>query len=83
MLDRLFLKHLSKKGKIAYWVGQIILDVLWALYVFKLAKYTFDDGGDTVLIIGMLVILVAWGGLCFVLWKKTDESENKTLSNKA
>jgi len=81
MLDRLFLKYLSKKGKIAYWVGQIILDVLWALYVFKLAKYTFDNGGDMVLIIGMLVILVAWGGICLKLWKKSDESESTTLSN--
>jgi hypothetical protein len=83
MLDRLFLKYLTKKGKIAYWVGQIILDVLWALYVFKLAKYTLDDGGEAVLIIGMLVILVAWGGLCRILWKKPKESENETLSNKA
>jgi drug/metabolite transporter superfamily protein YnfA len=80
MLDRLFLKHLSKKGKIAYWVGQIILDVLWALYVFKLAKYTFDNGGDTVLIIGMLVILILWGGLCYILWKKPNESEDSSRS---
>ncbi|MBI9054380.1 MAG: hypothetical protein JEY96_11220 [Bacteroidales bacterium] len=80
MLDRLFLKYLSKKGKIAYWVGQIILDVLWALYVFKLAKYTFDDGGDTVLIIGMLVILIVWGGLCYILWKKPNESEDSSRS---
>jgi len=80
MIDKLFLKHLSKKGKIAYWVGQILLDAIWAFYVFGVAGYSFETGGETMLIFGMLAILVGWGVVCLMLWKKPKESENKTLS---
>ncbi len=29
MLDMLFLKYLSKKGKVSYWVGQISMVALY------------------------------------------------------
>jgi hypothetical protein len=41
MLDRLFLKYLTKKGKIAYWVGQLLLSAIWGFYVFGVAGYTY------------------------------------------
>ncbi len=73
MLDRLFLKYLSKKGKIAYWVGQLILDALWALYLFVIAGLSMDEA-EGLLFIGILVILIAWGAICIRVWKKTEES---------
>lgn len=73
MLDRLFLKYLSKKGKIAYWVGQIVLDGLWALYLFVIAGLSMDEA-EGLLFIGILVVLIVWGGVCILVWKKRDES---------
>jgi len=83
MLDRLFLKHLSKKGKIAYWVGQILLAALWTFYIFGVADQSMDNGGETTLILGVLGIMVGWGFICLMVWKKPKENENETLSNKA
>ena len=75
MLDRLFLKYLSKKGKIAYWVGQLILDALWIYYVFGIAGYSRDNGGESMVFIGILVVLVVWGAVCITLWRKKEEEE--------
>ncbi len=69
MLDRLFLNRLTKKGKIAYWVGQLVFDLLWALYLFVIAGLTMEEA-ESLLFIGIVAVLVAWGGVCILLWKK-------------
>ncbi|WP_439184147.1 hypothetical protein [Carboxylicivirga taeanensis] len=72
MLDRLFLKYLSKKGKIAYWVGQLLLDALWAFYLFAIAGLSMEEA-ESLLFIGIIVVLIAWGGVCILVWKKEQE----------
>lgn len=82
MLDRLFLRYLTKKGKVAYWVGQILLAVLWFFYVIKIADQSLDEGGETTLIIGVLGIIVGWGFVCLMLFRKPKEEKNESLSSK-
>lgn len=78
MLDKLFLKYLNKKGKIAYFVGQIILFALWAYYLLGIAGYSMEEGRAN-FFIGMVVILVLWGGVCLLLWK--EKPDEKTENN--
>lgn len=74
MLDRLLLKYLTKKGKIAYYVGQVVLIGLWALYLFGMAGYTMEEG-ETQLWIGVIAIVIVWAGICYLIWKKPDDEE--------
>jgi len=66
MLDKLFLQFLSPKGKIAYWVGQITLFALWAFYLLGIAGYSLEDG-RMLFFVGMIVILIVWGGICLLI----------------
>lgn len=73
MIDKLFLRYLSKKGKIAYWLGQLVLDTLWALYLFVIVGLSIDEAED-LLFIGILAVLIVWGGICLLVWKKKEEA---------
>lgn len=73
MLDRLFLSKLSSTGKVAYWIGQISLILIWALIVFGFMGMSFDDGGEGMLFIGMIVIVLIWGVLCMAIWPVDKE----------
>jgi len=76
MLDRLFLKYLSKQGKVAYFVGQILLFALWAYILLVPMDYSMEDG-KPLFVIGMIVILVVWGGVCLGFWRdKTAKKDN-------
>ncbi len=80
MLDRLFLSKLSKRGKIAYWVGQIALIGIWALYLFGIADNSFEEEGRNMFVFGLIAIVIVWGIVCVIVWKKTDE-DCKVLSD--
>jgi hypothetical protein len=80
MLDRLFLSRLSKKGKIAYWVGQLLLIGIWALYLFGIADYSLEEEGRNMLFLGLIAIVIVWGIVCVIVWKKKDE-DCKVLSD--
>ncbi len=79
MLDKLFLKNLSKKGKIAYWLGQLVLDSLWALYLFVIMGLSMDEA-ESLLFVGIFLVLIIWGGICLLAWKKEDESVDSDYS---
>jgi len=75
MLDALILKHLTKKGVIAYFAGQIILFGLLAYYIFGVGGYSLDEG-EMSFFIGMVVIALLWAGICLLIWKKPKDIEN-------
>ena len=75
MLDRLFLKYLSKTGKVAYWVGQIIFDGIFVFYLFGIAGYTLGSSGtgarsqtEMILFPGVIGIAIVWGIVCYFVW---------------
>jgi len=47
MLDRLFLKKLSKKGKIIYFVGQLLLDAIFIYVLFGVMDYSLGSPGSS------------------------------------
>jgi len=77
MLDRLILKHLTKTGVIAYFVGQITLFAIWAFYLLGIKDYSMDEG-RTPFYIGMIVILLGWSGVCLIFWKKPKEEHTQS-----
>lgn len=84
MLDRLFLSKLNSTGKKAYWIGQISLIAIWAFVVFAIMGMSLDDGGETVLILGILGLVVTWGVVCLVIWpisKEVDSDEDEVASS--
>jgi Kef-type K+ transport system membrane component KefB len=82
MLDHFILEYLTKKGKIAYYVGQVLLIAIWAYYLFGIVGYTIDEG-ETSLFIGLIIIVIVWAGVCLLFWKKSkDKSDNAQTSAK-
>lgn len=80
MLERLLFRHLTKKGKIGYFVGVLVLFALWAYYVLGIAGYSMEDG-RSMFLGGIIVLNILWAGVCLLLWKLPKE-ENKELNNK-
>lgn len=75
MLDRLFMKYLSKTGIKLYWVGQLVLDAIFIYYLFGIAGYSMDeDSTRNILIGGVLAVAVAWGLVCLLFWRKKNEA---------
>ena len=83
MLDRLFLRKLTHKGKIAYWIIQLVLDALFIGYLFIFMDYDMDHfvgDGAGIVIAGVLVSMLISGVICLGLWKKPKE-EIKSQEN--
>lgn len=75
MLDRLFMKYLSKTGIKIYWAGQLVLDAIFIYYLFGIAGHSMDeDATRTILILGVLAVAVGWGLVCLLFWRKKDEA---------
>ncbi len=76
MLDQLFLKKLTKKGRRMYWVIQIVIDILYIASLFLFFDFTMDkisnDGYPTV-IIGILISMLLSGVICLNFWKKPKD----------
>ena len=72
MLDALILKYLTKKGKIAYFVGQVLLIAVFAFYVFGIEGASIDEAENS-FYLGMFIIVVVWAGFCFLVWRKPKE----------
>ncbi|APU11770.1 MULTISPECIES: hypothetical protein [Cellulophaga] len=81
MLERLLLKHLTKKGKIGYFVGVVVLFALLAVYLFGIADYSMDRGRNP-FFIGMIIINLSWAGISYALWKKPKEEEIENTPHK-
>ncbi len=77
MLDRLFLKYLSKKGKIAYWIGQLALVAIWLYYIFGVTELSRDEA-ELPLFGGLVLIVLGWGVVCLLIWKKKEEQADTT-----
>lgn len=71
MLDKWFMKHLSKKGILWYWAGQIIFFVLLAVLIFGVMGLGSDEGLGY-LMGGGLVFIIGWGFTCKALWPKLE-----------
>ena len=81
MLDRLFLSKLTKKGKIAYFLIQLVLDAIFVFVLFGLLAYDLGsygsperDESSIILIPGILIIAILTGILCLQIWRNTDEA---------
>lgn len=72
MLESFVLKYLTKKGVIAYFVGQVIFIAIFAYYIFGILDYSLDRGQD-MFFVGMVVIVLLWMGVCLLLWRKPKE----------
>ncbi|WP_422091827.1 hypothetical protein [Tenacibaculum ovolyticum] len=72
MLEAFVLKYLTKKGVIAYFVGQVIFIAIFAYYIFGILDYSLDRGQD-MFFVGMVVIVLLWMGICLLLWRKPKE----------
>jgi len=72
MLEQLFLKYLTPKGKIFYFVGQVILFIIWAIIVLKVLDHSLDSGRE-LFFSGLSGIWVVWTGISFLFFKKKDE----------
>ncbi|MCL6217565.1 hypothetical protein [Zunongwangia pacifica] len=83
MLDRLFLRKLTHKGKIAYWIIQLVLDALFIGYLFIFMDYDMDrfaGDGYGIVIAGVIAAMLISGVICLGLWKKPKE-EIKSQEN--
>ncbi|WBL26683.1 hypothetical protein [Zunongwangia sp. HGR-M22] len=79
MLDLLIVKKLTRKGKTAYWIIQLTLDILFIGYLFLFMDYDMDrltGDGYGILIVGIVVSLLISAGICLSLWKKPKEESN-------
>ena len=74
MLDALILRYLTKKGKIAYFVGQIILIAIFAFYVFGISGASMNEG-ENLFFIGIITIVILWAGVCLLVWKKPKDED--------
>ncbi len=81
MLDRLFLSKLSGTGKKAYWIGQISFIIAWIAILFGPMGVSLDDGGEAMLFIGIIAIVLVWGGICIGIWPKDDEDDFDSLED--
>lgn len=72
MLERLLLKHLTKKGGIAYFIGLVASFALVAYYVLDIAGYTLKTGRD-IFFYGILIVNILWAGICYAVWRKKEE----------
>ena len=73
LLDELFLGRLTKTGKRAYWIGQLVLLPSWLAYVMLTQGgfHAFVHGSSRLLIIGGAVgAVIGWGIACSLLWRK-------------
>ncbi|WP_428740666.1 hypothetical protein [Tenacibaculum sp.] len=75
MLEQLFLKYLSKKGKIFYFTGQVVLFGLWAFIVLKVLNHSLENGRE-LFYTGLIGIWVVWTGLSFLFFR---EKETKNI----
>lgn len=74
MLDALILRYLTKKGKIAYFVGQVLLIAIYAFYIFGISGGSLDTD-ENIFFIGMITIVLLWAGVCLLIWKKPKEEK--------
>ena len=73
MLDRWFMKYLTPRGILWYFLGQGIFVGILALILF--GQLSLDtDTAFTYLIIGLLPFMLIWGFICRAIWPKQEES---------
>ena len=81
MLERLFLSKLTKKGKMAYFLIQLVLDAIFVFVLFGLLDYDLGSSGSAerdksslILYPGILIIAVLTGIFCLQIWRNKDEA---------
>lgn len=79
MLDKLFLKYLTKQGKIFYWVGQIILLIGLAFYLFGIEDNSFNEDNKLTFILYAIGIVVIWGGICLLFFRKRNDTPDNNI----
>ncbi len=76
MLERLLFRHLTKKGKIGYFLGFLVLAGLWAYYVLGIAGRSMEEG-RTMFLVGLIVLNLVWAGVCLLLWRIPKEEKKQ------
>jgi hypothetical protein len=71
LLDSWFMKNLSGRGILFYWVGQLSFMGLLALYLFAVQGLSLDDGIGYLIGLGLVFILI-WGFTCKAIWPKEE-----------
>lgn len=77
MIDRLFLKKLTKEGKRFYWLIQIGIDIVFIAILFTVFDFDMEyisNDGYFPLIIGVLASALLSGVICLNFWKITDDN---------
>lgn len=76
MIEKFFLRKLTKKGKIAFFSIQVILDLLLVYVLFFVLDYTLGNIGSIqrqessmILFPGILFSAVISGFICLQKWK--------------
>jgi len=85
MLERIFLKYLTTKGKVIYLIGLLLLLLIWGIYVLIITERTFH-GDESAFIVGSVIINFIWAGVSYSLWRKPKGSTtdgNNTSDTKA
>lgn len=68
MLDILFTRYLTKKGKLAYIFGQIAIDILILLYIIGIKDMSLRQA-QPVMITSFIAVVFIWGGICLAFFK--------------
>jgi len=75
MLDKLFMKYLTRTGIKAYWIGQIVIDAIFLYYILGIAGFSVNnDNVRFVMLLGIFAIAVVWGGICLLFWRKKEKA---------
>lgn len=89
MLDRLFFRYLSRKGKYGYFIGQFVFLAGYLYYLFgyldmSLGQHGSEQRSSTELAMygGLLVFIVLWGVICVKIWPSENGSHTKTEKTK-
>ncbi len=68
MLDRLFLSRMNGRGKIAYFVGQLLVIALVFIGLLSSGTDIDDDSFFLMLVLIVLPTIIVWGVVCVRLW---------------
>jgi hypothetical protein len=78
LLDRLFLQHLTPRGRLAYWVGQIVvLPFIFCAWFQANGRPSLHRALSAsrkdelaALMVAMLGAIMVWGVVCVVAWRR-------------
>ncbi|PIE84189.1 MAG: hypothetical protein CSA07_03020 [Bacteroidia bacterium] len=77
MLDRILLRHLTKKGRIIYFVGLLVVFAVIIFVDMRSAELQGHIRADRFLV-KLIVGNIVWGGICYYAWRRPKEERENT-----